>query len=395
MAFALMSRPKHGAPVSTQPERKRKPAPGQRTIDSQPGLKPMFWPQSMVSASVIQAKLKIGEPNDKLEQETDRVADEVVRMPDLEAQVSAIRGGGQPLPQPLRAFFEPRFGYDFSQVRIHTDMRADESARAVGALAYTVGHHVVFGAGQYTPSTGTGQRLLAHELTHVMQQAQADGQKAGIVNHPMSPFEAEADRTTAAANIGQPVQVVATGALPVMQRQEGKKRPTVKPKEEKPKEVVLKDCPKGWTPGIGSAWRCNEPGMGTTCERCGVQLDSWPEKDECRVVDQKGTPRTCPCDLVLQQIGTDVAAFKDPMKCGGMLQVMRRSTGDIKTVTVVDEGPFKPGRIIDLHESVFGLGLSFREEVCVPPYQSETDNRLHICWEGFAKDRPKKTKKGK
>ncbi len=65
---------------------------------------------------------------------------------------------------------EPRFGHDFSQVRIHTDERAAETARAVNALAYTVGRDVVFGAGQYAPQTDEGRRLLAHELTHVVQQ---------------------------------------------------------------------------------------------------------------------------------------------------------------------------------------------------------------------------------
>jgi hypothetical protein len=66
---------------------------------------------------------------------------------------------------------EPRFGQDFSEVRVHTDAKAEESARAVNALAYTVGRDVVFGAGQYAPGTSAGQQLLAHELTHVVQQA--------------------------------------------------------------------------------------------------------------------------------------------------------------------------------------------------------------------------------
>jgi Domain of unknown function (DUF4157) len=77
---------------------------------------------------------------------------------------------GQPLDAETRAFMEPRFGHDFSQVRVHTDARASESAEAVNALAYTVGPHVVFRSGQYTPGTSAGQRLLAHELTHVVQQ---------------------------------------------------------------------------------------------------------------------------------------------------------------------------------------------------------------------------------
>lgn len=90
--------------------------------------------------------------------------------PDLENNINAIRGGGQPLPKSVRAFFESRFGYDFSQVHVHTDVKAAESAHAVNALAYTVGRDVVFCAGQYAPHTGEGQKLLAHELAHVMQQ---------------------------------------------------------------------------------------------------------------------------------------------------------------------------------------------------------------------------------
>jgi hypothetical protein len=78
---------------------------------------------------------------------------------------------GQPLDAATRAFMEPRFGYDFSQVRVHTDAKAAESARAVNALAYTVGRDVVFGIGQYEPGTMEGKRLLAHELTHTIQQS--------------------------------------------------------------------------------------------------------------------------------------------------------------------------------------------------------------------------------
>jgi hypothetical protein len=75
-------------------------------------------------------------------------------------------GGGQPLDTATRAFMEPRFGHDFSQVRVHTDTQAAESAQAVNALAYTVGRDLVFGRGQYAPATIAGQRLLAPELTH-------------------------------------------------------------------------------------------------------------------------------------------------------------------------------------------------------------------------------------
>ena len=84
-----------------------------------------------------------------------------------------LRSPGQSLDPATRAFVEPRFRHDFSQVRVHTDAKAAESALAVHALAYTVGSSVVFGPGQYAPGTGEGGRLLAHELAHVIQQRDA------------------------------------------------------------------------------------------------------------------------------------------------------------------------------------------------------------------------------
>ncbi|MBE0523838.1 MAG: DUF4157 domain-containing protein [Methanosarcinales archaeon] len=165
--------------------------------------------QKLIESGALQAKLRIGQPGDVYEQEADRVADAVMRMPepqavsqedphiqrvcqgceeeellqtkelsgqnvetssDLESRINAIRGGGQPLAESERGFFEPRFGHDFSQVRLHTDTRAAETAQAVNARAYTVGQDVVFGTGQYVPGISEGRRILAHELTHVVQQ---------------------------------------------------------------------------------------------------------------------------------------------------------------------------------------------------------------------------------
>jgi hypothetical protein len=90
--------------------------------------------------------------------------------PRIGAAIADVRGGGQPLPAGERRFFEPRFGYDFSGVRVHTGSAAADLASAVQARAFTVGRDVVFGAGQYAPGTDAGRRLMAHELTHVVQQ---------------------------------------------------------------------------------------------------------------------------------------------------------------------------------------------------------------------------------
>ena len=102
---------------------------------------------------------------------------------------------GQPLGAATRAFMEPRFGHDFSGIRVHTDARASDSARAVGARAYTVGRDIVFASGQYSPASDAGLRLLAHELTHSLQQGPASPHVAGKleVTGPADASEREAD----------------------------------------------------------------------------------------------------------------------------------------------------------------------------------------------------------
>jgi hypothetical protein len=201
---------------------------GQQAARASPGA---FLP-------IVQAKLRMGAPNDKYEQEADRVADVVTQMPDpstsfgpplesassppvlrrtceacargdglcqkcdeeemlrrqpadededclqtkpaagyhpvldpdVESGIQAVRGRGQPLSEPARRFFEPRFGRDFGGVRIHTDARAAETAAAIRARAFTIGQDVVFGASQYSPDTQCGWNLIAHELAHTVQQ---------------------------------------------------------------------------------------------------------------------------------------------------------------------------------------------------------------------------------
>jgi hypothetical protein len=150
-------------------------------------------------AHPLQAKLIVNTPGDHYEQEADRVADQVMLMPDagpvdLDASTAThvtlqrassgdfghaeappivhevLRSSGQPLDEATRAYFEPRFGVSLSDVRVHTDKSAEQSAGQLGANAYTVGHDVVFGEGRFAPSASEGRRLIAHELAHVVQQ---------------------------------------------------------------------------------------------------------------------------------------------------------------------------------------------------------------------------------
>lgn len=104
-----------------------------------------------------------------------------------------LRSQGLPLDANTRAFFEPRFGNDFSQVRIHKDAEAIASAQQVHARAYTVGNEIVFGGGQYLPETAEGKKLLAHELTHVVQQATSAHEMPVEISPARGDSESEAE----------------------------------------------------------------------------------------------------------------------------------------------------------------------------------------------------------
>ena len=168
----------------------------------------------------VQTKLTVNRPGDAFEREADSMADHVMRMaapssvsaspmaiqrkceecekedeediqgkeatapglvaPATGAVESILSRPGRPLDTVVRSFFEPRFGQDFGNVRVHTDGAAADSAKSINALAYTHSRNVVFGHGQYRPETETGRRLIAHELTHVVQQSGHAGTNSPI-----------------------------------------------------------------------------------------------------------------------------------------------------------------------------------------------------------------------
>jgi hypothetical protein len=199
------------------------------------------------SPANVQAKLRVSAPGDIYEQEADSVSEQVMRIPDLQLQRACAGGGkseeercdacklsrkargesvggahvpgvvgevlhtaGRPLDAAMQTSMGVRFHFDFSRVRIHDDARAAESASAVSALAYTVGSHIVFGPGQYSPATVAGQRLLAHELTHVMQQSASGSTTAQpfTVGPAHSPAEREADAIADAVTADAPISPI-------------------------------------------------------------------------------------------------------------------------------------------------------------------------------------------
>jgi hypothetical protein len=172
------------------------------------------WTSLALRPAPLQRKLAINPPDDAYEREADRVAEAVTNTTAPQVQRACACGGtcdecsggakvqtmhtgsdhaqeatappvvdevlsspGQPLEPATRTFMEDRFAHDFSDVRVHSDAKAAESARSVNALAYTVGSDVVLGAGQHAQHTDAGRKLLAHELTHVVQQSGGLGRK--------------------------------------------------------------------------------------------------------------------------------------------------------------------------------------------------------------------------
>jgi len=179
--------------------------------------------QQLLGSVRVQPKLRVGAVNDPAEAEADRVADHVMRMPQpagvevrrkcagceeeaqrrpveivhrmedelqlkpapgrpnsagAEAAAAAVSGSGVPLPADVQSYFEPRFGCDFSDVRIHTGLNAATAAKSINARAYTLGRNIAFGASQYAPGSVDGKRLIAHELAHTVQQSPVAARKA-------------------------------------------------------------------------------------------------------------------------------------------------------------------------------------------------------------------------
>jgi Domain of unknown function (DUF4157) len=240
--------------------------------------------QRWLCSGAIQAKLAVSPPDDVYEQEADRVADQVMRMPepaqfraeagetslapriqrlrpaceeklqrqmpleeeeplvqtkrgntgeklqrqmppeeeeplaqakrddtgleqaaaDIEPYVGSLAGRGALLASAARAFMEPRFGADFSAVRVHTGAEADRSAERVRARAYTIGLHIVFRAGQYDPDSRQGKHLLAHELAHVVQQGGADSRRTEVQRQPPSGISLTAETVPAPPLLARP-----------------------------------------------------------------------------------------------------------------------------------------------------------------------------------------------
>ncbi|HEX3126495.1 MAG TPA: DUF4157 domain-containing protein [Thermoanaerobaculia bacterium] len=191
--------------------------------------------QQLATRTRVQARLTIGAPNDPYEREADRVADQVMRMPapavqrkcakceeedkqevvrakeepgevpalspEAEASIQGLRGGGRPLPEPVRSYFEPRFGCDLGGVRVHAGPEAASLARSISARAFTVGSDIAFAPGEFQPASLEGRRLIAHELTHTLQQGTGSLSFARCLQRDPAPDEGESTLREATVSV--------------------------------------------------------------------------------------------------------------------------------------------------------------------------------------------------
>lgn len=176
------------APVAEQKEDEHKPLQKKKASASsiasmsehkEDEHKPLQKKEASTSSMAPMAEQKEDEHKPLQKKEASNSALESQGVPHtVERQIEQMSGGGDSLPQTERAFFENRFGYDFRDVRVHTGSDAAQASTALNARAFTVGQHIYFGGGEYQPASTTGRHLMAHELTHTIQQAPPAAQAA-------------------------------------------------------------------------------------------------------------------------------------------------------------------------------------------------------------------------
>jgi hypothetical protein len=366
------------------------------------------------SPASAQAKLTVSSPGDIYEQEANRVSEQVMRMSEPQLQRTCACGGecpkcqteqpsqeherlqttrvgssdlgqaavpsivhevlsssGQCLDPAPRAFMESRFGHDFSRVRVHSDARAAESAQAVNALAYTVGRNIVFGAGQYRPGMAAGKLLLAHELTHVVQQT-SPAVKVNAASASLDERTSRALRDSTgivAVSNSQRQTPTVSPALTILQRKRDDKGPAKAPPKPAPK------CPDGFTLKRDATWlRCEET-TGTRVSGCSF----------CNEGEQESR-----CEKILELLGNHRVIAPVAGRCGSKFQITTPQPG--APVIDVVKAEIPGGTELDINQDVItDLGLNVetgRYDVCLKGPIGH-DDRLVITG-GSACQKPKK-----
>ena len=318
----------------------------------------------------LQRKLTIGASHDPLEREADRVADQVLTAPahsavsgtspriqrfagqatgeagTVPASVDRVlASGGRPLGPALQQDMEQRFGYDFSRVCVHTGDSAEQSAREVSAHAYTAGNNIVFGAGQYEPESTAGRRLIAHELTHVVQQRDMGSKMVvapnGDLTHSMAPIVQRKLAVNPAANAGPGISYI-----PLTQAVQG----------------LLNDtCPSGGA-SVDATTGAVTLAAGV-CDWAGI-----PYEANARRADISPTPAGCGClcDVVNHARTTTIDFRPDgPGTAPGSVPGASPGQGGVETNSTVTIDPrFQGQYLINGRWVNVPFHLLFAHEVC-------------------------------
>jgi hypothetical protein len=264
------------------------------------------WFASAALTAGVRPALAIGPIDDHIEREADRMASQVMNGPESRPSVThvppqlklkcagcaaqpgrscnaadispneetgkhvpaivgeVLRSTGNSLDPDTRAFMEPRFGQDLSQVRVHIDAKAAESARTINAAAYTIGQHVVFGAGRYEPAVNAGRELLAHELAHTLQQRQASDAQLVIDNEADHEREASVVADNALHQTTPIPSVKALDSRLILRQKLGPDESG--PRIERSIELMPHLIPMD-APAVREVEKCEEfPGGSTDCE---------------------------------------------------------------------------------------------------------------------------------
>jgi hypothetical protein len=181
---------------------------------------------------------------------------------------NVLNSPGQPLDRATRGFFEPRLGSDLGRVRVHFDARAADSAKAVGAHAYTVGNNIVFGAGRYSPGSSEGRKLLAHELAHIVQQGpllyRQPDEGGGMVDRPLPPHDPHPKFSPVGACYGSAICRDLITPTKLLQQTEGD--PVNEEKRKRRKELCQKRPPDS---------ACTEDGHGALARQTAKLLHDY------------------------------------------------------------------------------------------------------------------------
>jgi Domain of unknown function (DUF4157) len=305
-----------------------------------------------------QCKPVVGPASDPLEQEADHAADQVMRMAEpalsgagtriqrkcaacedeerapiqtkgvasrssgalainTRTAASTAARSGTPMPPALRSYFEPRFHHDFSGVRIHADAEAANAAKSVQARAYTLGHSIVFGSGEYSPTTPSGRHLLAHELAHVVQQGAASRQgrnanSANVEINGSSHFSDDGQRAPVGHSTGVHIArkpcLEGSNSCPAQidgandQTATGESKLDTNNKALERSNPSLIDLPSAWLVAKGSPW----PAFTGDCPPDLVSRDNKAAPKASGQKDSRGIPDQCIFASVQEEAGAKI-----------------------------------------------------------------------------------------